>query len=332
MKIQNILITGGCGLIGSFLVDYIIKNTSNVKLYILDNMSRGKLEYLQSLPNDRIELLKCDIMECEKYRDIINKCSVVYHAASKVLGIGYSVKNHYDMLIYNDRMTNSLLDCLLESSNLEHFVVISSSCIYDDDMPNTVKEEEGFIGIPEKANLGYGMAKRYLEGKAGIFAKEKDVKLTIFRPFNVYGECYTWAGENSQGLPSLVKKVLDNDGKIEIWGSGSQRRNYMHAYDCARIIADVTEKRENIASQSEVYNVGIMDTTSLKDLALKMCAVYNIEPKFTFLTDMPEGRLVKSADMTKLNNIIPNYDKSLITLEKGLALMKHWYLSNFTNE
>ena len=91
-----------------------------------------------------------------------------------------------------------------------------------------------FRGEPERANRGFGWAKRFLEQKCRIYAAETGVRMVIARPFNVYGERYNWAGDHSQAISMLVKKVMDGDSPVTIWGSGDQRRNYMHASDCAR--------------------------------------------------------------------------------------------------
>ena len=317
---KNIIITGGLGLIGSHLSDILVEKGCNIN--IIDNGYRGKIEYLQ-YPN-RVNLIKKDIIDLTK-DDAVENVDKVFHLASKVLGIGYSAKNHQDMLFYNDEMTNRFFGYLDHFKNLKHLVVVSSSCVYDDDL-ETTPEKSGALGQPEIANLGYGLAKRFLEQKSILWAREHGVKLTIVRPFNIYGERYTWAGHFSQGLPSIVKRTLDNQGEIEIWGTGAQRRNYIHAFDCARIIIDIVNTKHQ---SGEVFNIGIEQTISLKELAELICKLYNIKPQFSFRPDMPEGRLVKSAEVVKLAKYLPDFDRSLISLEEGLLRMGEWYYKTF---
>jgi nucleoside-diphosphate-sugar epimerase len=321
-KGKNIIITGGLGLIGSYLSDILVEKNYNVS--IIDNKYRGKLEYLKY--PDRINLIEKDIINLTK-DDIIEDTDTVFHVASKVLGIGYSAKNHEDMLFYNDEMTNKFFGYLNHFKNLKHLIVVSSSCVYDDNLEIT-PEELGMDGQPEIANLGYGLAKRFLEQKSTLWARERNVKLTIVRPFNIYGERYTWAGQFSQGLPSVVKRTLDNQGKIEIWGTGAQRRNYIHAFDCANIMLDIANTEHE---SGEIFNIGIKETISLKELAELMCELYDIKPDFLFRHDMPEGRLIKSAEVTKLEKYLPNFNKNLISLEEGLLKMKEWHNKNFNN-
>lgn len=321
---SSTIVTGGLGLIGSYLSDLLVENNYNVT--IIDNKYRGKAEYLKY--PDKINLIEKDIMELGDENDV-NNLETVFHVASKVLGIGYSAKNHQDMMIYNDKMTNSLFDYLdRHLKSLKNLIIISSSCVYDDSLSECI-EHLGSEGMPEKANLGYGLAKRFLEQKSILWAKENNIKLTIIRPFNIYGERYTWAGEFSQGLPSLVKKILDNNGKLEIWGTGSQRRNYIHARDCANLILDISSSNKK---SGEIFNLGIQETISLKELAEKMCSLYNIKPEFIFRIDMPEGRLEKSSNELKVLKLLTNnFKKNLITLDEGLLRMREWYCTNFKN-
>ena len=317
----NVFVTGGAGLIGSYLVDLLCEKNINVK--VIDNLYRGKKDYISNF--NKIKFIEADILDVKKYSNEIENIDTVFHLASKVLGIGYSNANHSEMLLYNDKMTNSLLEALENVKKLKHLVIISSSCIYDDNGPDTVSED-CLDGSPEKANLGYGLAKRFLEEKAKVWCKEKNIKLTVLRPFNIYGERYTWAGENSQGLPSLVKKIMDNNGNIEIWGSGNQSRTYLHAKDCARIIFTLAQNNDK---DFNVFNVGLKETLSLKTLAELMCSIYNIQPNFTFRTDKPEGRFIKSADERKIESYYPSFKKDLLSIENGLARMKDWYLKTF---
>ena len=99
---------------------------------------------------------------------------------------------------------------------------MSSSCVYDDNSPDYTPELEVFHGKPETANKGYGWAKRFLEQKATLFSEEMNIPIVIPRPFNIYGEKYCWAGEYSQAIPMLVKRILDGDNPyiyLGLWKS-----------------------------------------------------------------------------------------------------------------
>ena len=119
---------------------------------------------------------------------------------------------------------------------------------------------------------------------------------------------------------------MESNKKLEIWGSGNQRRNYLHASDCAKIMYKIFKKK---FSKSPV-NVGYENTISVKELAKKICALTNKTPKFVYNIKRPEGRFVKSSDSKLLKKITSNY-KPAINLDKGLPLMIEWYKKNFRN-
>ncbi|MDA0110527.1 NAD(P)-dependent oxidoreductase [Vibrio sp. La 4.2.2] len=318
---NKVIVTGGAGLIGSYISDHLIKTGCDVT--VVDNLYRGRKEYLSN--EKSVTFIEKDIRELTS-GDAIEGVTQVIHTASKVLGIGYSASNQVEMMTHNDDITNALLSYLDHFPDLKELVIISSSCVYDDNVTDC-SDDSPLTGTPELANVGYGLAKRFLEDKCRLYAKERGLKLVVVRPFNIYGERYTWAGKNSQGLPSLVKKLLDNNGKLEIWGTGSQRRNYMHASDCARIICELPKLQ---TTDSGTYNVGLKETISLKELAERMCKLYGLEPEFVYLHDMPQGRLNKICDETSLRTLYPDYDDGLVSLDEGLLSMRQWYFKTFS--
>ncbi len=131
---KKVLVTGGAGLIGSCITDELIECGADV--VVLDNLYRGKKSYIKQVA--KTNFLQCDILDTASYREPLMEAQIVVHAASKVLGIGYSSKNHLDMMLHNDNMTNALFETLINSKKLEHLVVVSSSCVYDDNGPDMV--------------------------------------------------------------------------------------------------------------------------------------------------------------------------------------------------
>ena len=250
-------VTGGAGLIGSYLIDNLIKKYS--KVVVIDDFSTGQITNISHIIND-IELKKGDLENPEFCKKSLKGCDHIYHLASRAYGIGYSKDHQIEMLLHNERVTNNLIEGL-KFSNTESVLITSSSCVYDDNGPDTTPELPVFLDDPEFANRGYGWAKRFLEAKASILSREIDIKTIIVRPFNVFGERYKWRGKNSHTIPMLISKVFSDNNPVEVWGSGNQRRSYLHAYDCAKII----EKLFDSAYEKGPINVGLEKTISIKE-------------------------------------------------------------------
>jgi nucleoside-diphosphate-sugar epimerase len=319
LKNKHVVVTGGAGLIGSFLVERLL--AAGARVIVADDFSKGRRDYL-AVALDRIEIREGNLEHLDAMQRALAGADVICHLASRVFGIDYSAGNHLAILEHNERITNNLLHALARHS-VEHLLVVSSSCVYPDDAPTPLPELPTFTGEPEQANYGYGWAKRFLEQKIALLARETNVPLTIVRPFNIYGERYNWSGEASQAIPMLVKKVMDGDDPVVIWGSGSQRRNYLHSADCADALVALVER----GFQGTV-NIGTEETVTLRELVDSICRLSGRKPRIVTDAAKPEGRGIKAADSSRLRAAYPGFRVS-ISLDEGLRRMLGWYRATF---
>jgi nucleoside-diphosphate-sugar epimerase len=319
-KDRTVAVTGGAGLIGSFLVEWVV--AAGARVVVVDDFSKGQREYLAAVL-DRIDIREGDLEDRMFARRALAGADVVFHLASRAYGVGYGQGHHLEILQHNERITDNVLDAV-DRSRPAHLMVTSSSCVYDDDGPDTVPELPLFIGEPEKVNWGYGWAKRFLEQKATMYAREAGIPTTIVRPFNIYGERYSWVGQYSQAVPMLVKRVMDGEDPVVIWGSGQQRRSYIHASDCAAMMAALVARRH----VDGPVNLGTKETIAIADLVGLICRAAGRSPKITCDREKPEGRFVKSADMSRLQAVVPDFAPT-VDLPAGLGRMIEWYHRTF---
>jgi UDP-glucose 4-epimerase len=317
---KTVVVTGGAGLIGSYVVERLLERGARV--VVADDFSKGRRGHLAGAL-DRIAIREGDLEQAAAMARALEGAEMVVHLASRAYGIGYSSQNHLALLAHNERITNNLLD-VLAARPVQHLLVASSSCVYPAHGPDTLGELPVFLGEPEAANWGYGWAKRFLEQKAALVAQACAIPLTIVRPFNIYGERYRWLDAASQAIPMLVKKVLDGEDPVVVWGSGTQRRNYMHASDCAAVMADLVE-----AGFAGTVNIGSEETVSMLQLVDMICRLARRRPQIVTDESRPEGRRIKSCDATLLRKVSPGFDRR-ITLEQGLLRMIDWYATEFS--
>ena len=320
LKINKIAVLGGAGLIGSYLVEYLVKKKHNV--VVIDDFSKGKKDNLKKVIN-KIDIRCIDLEKKKNLHNVLKDCNIFFHLASRAYGVGYSTNNHTKILSHNEKITNNLISSL-DKIKVDYFQCVSSSCVYDDNGPKKISEEIYPKGKPEKANLGYGIAKRLLEKKIMLSSKRLKFPLSIVRPFNIYSERYNWVGQNSQAIPMIVKKIMESDKKIEIWGSGKQSRNYLHAKDCAIIMYKIFKKK----FVKSPINIGYENTISLKELSEMICRIAKKRLEFVYDVNKPEGRFIKSSNSKLLKKVTSGY-KPIIDLEEGLSLMIDWYKKNF---
>ena len=315
-KDKNVLVTGGNGFIGSFVVERLLKDGANVSI-----ASRTQKKFLTHVEND-IKFVKCDLLN---KNDALNACKdqdFVFHLASRVAGIGYNIEHSGTMMTENSIMSLNMLDAARES-NVERYQYVSSTCVYPREASIPTPEGEGMLGDPEPSNLGYGWAKRVGELQAKMHAKEFGMKVSIIRPMNAYGPRDDFDPETSHVIPALIRKIINAKTEVSIWGSGNQTRSFVYVEDVARGMLMTLEK----LTTPDPINIGSNEEIKIKDLVsmiVKITGRNDLQIKYD--TTKPEGQLRKTASTKKAEELIqfkPKY-----SLEEGLKHIIDWYRSS----
>lgn len=320
---KYVVVTGGLGLIGSFLCEELL--AVGAKVILIDDESKGSWQYIPHL-RESVEYCQGSLEDPKFAIDSLAGCDYVFHLASRPYGVGFSQKNNFEMFRFNDLINTNVLDAIAHHQP-QQALVVSSSCVYSDDSPTPMSDCLPITGEPERVNWGYGWAKRILEQKAFIYQKETGIPITVVRPFNIYGERYHWAGEKSQAIPMLTKRVMDGENPMLVWGSGNQRRNYLHATDCARAMMRLVEN----GYFERPVNIGREETVSVKDLVKRLATIARIELDVICDRSKPEGRFIKSADSKLLMAALGDDFSWDIDLHEGLPRMVDWYKLTFNS-
>ena len=320
---ERVAVTGGLGLIGSFVCDELLARGARVT--VIDDESKGGWTYCGHL-RGKVEHRKGTLEDAQFAEAALADADAVIHLASRTCGVGYSSKNHLGLFEQNNRVTANVL-AAIRRHRPKHVLVTSSSCVYSDDDPTPMDDELPWSGEPEQVNRGYGWAKRLLEQMAHVFCSELGIGLTVVRPVNVYGERYHWMGENSQALPMLTRRIMTGENPLVIWGSGRQRRSYVHAADCARIMVELVAR----GWSGGPVNIGSEETISLPEAARLIAAKAGREVQFQFDPSRPEGRLIKSASSSRLRECLGVETGPLwrVGVEAGLGRMVDWHRATF---
>ena len=318
---KTVAVTGGLGLIGSFLCEELC--SAGAKVVLIDDESKGSWKYIPGL-RARVEFRKADLADPRAAVQSLAGAEFVFHLASRAYGVGFSQKNNFEMFRFNDLVNTNALDAIA-ANRPRQALVVSSSCVYPDDGPTPMSDCQPVTGEPERVNWGYGWAKRILEQKVVIYQKETGIQFTVVRPFNIYGENYNWVGESSQAIPMLTKRVLDGESPLVVWGSGNQRRNYIHALDCARVMMRLVEN----GYFERPINIGREETVSVKDLVQRLATLSGKKLELVFDRTKPEGRFIKSADSKLLLAALGEDFEWRVDLQDGLKRMIGWHQRTF---
>lgn len=315
---KKVLVTGGAGFIGSHLAERLVER--NAIVTVLDNLQNGKKENLDSVKNK----IKFILGDCGDYNTAIRACKsqdIVMNLAARVGGIEYNRTHQATMLSDNLLLGTVILEAA-RKTGAEWFLVVSSACVYPRNCSIPTPEFEGFLDEPEPTNGGYGWAKRMAEKLGVYYAQEFGMKVGIVRPYNCYGPRDHFDPDTSHVIPALIKRVLDGENPVKVWGTGNQTRAFLYVEDLAEGMMLAVEKY----SKPDPINLGTDEEISIKDLIKKIIYLSGVNAQIEFDTSKPDGSPRRNSDNKKAKEKIRF--KAKTKLDEGLKKTIKWYRKN----
>jgi len=316
---KKVLVTGGCGFIGTNFIDYLMENT-DWKVSVLDNLSVGKFEYLGSIENyseDRIEFTEGDIRDKEAVETAISDCQVVVHLAAQT-GVIPSVENPKEDADINIIGTLNLLKASVDNE-IERFAQASSAA------PLGEQEQPVHEGKVPRPLAPYGASKLACEGYCSAFAASYSLQTTALRFSNVYGP-NSW--HKGSVVAKFIRQILDGE-QLTIYGDGEQTRDFIHTKDISQAIyRSLTEDLEN---DFELFQLGTGEETSVNELyeiIEEKLAGYDIDSPGVAHGDERAGEILRSyADVSKAKEML-GYEPQ-VDLSEGIDETIEWFMENY---
>jgi len=230
------------------------------------------------------------------------KPDYVFLAAAKVGGILANNTYKADFLY-----ENLMIECNIIHQSYVHKVkkllFLGSSCIYPKLAPQPIKEEYLLTGTLETTNEPYAVAKIAGIKMCEFYREQYGCSFISAMPTNLYGPNDNYDLKNSHVLPALLRKIheakISKLPEVEIWGSGTPLREFLHVDD----LADACYFLMKNYNESGFVNVGSNKEISIRELAELIKTVVNYDVKFKFNNSKPDGTPRKLMDSTKLNNL-----------------------------
>jgi len=314
---RRVFVTGGAGFIGSRLVESLVDLEASVTVAVHPELTETPSRLLDIA--DRIRIRQVELGSETALLPHLAGIDVVLHLAGKTgPGVLLSSQNQARMLYENLRPFLSVLEAS-RRAGVGRFLVCSSACIYPRDAHNPISEDDGFMGMPEPANEGYGMAKRYQEYAGAQYARDYGMHVAIARLFNTYGPGDHFDARASHVIPALIGKALEATDTIEVWGTGEATRSFLYLDDCVRGLIAVAER----APAAVPINIGPAGSTTIRELAgliARCCGKPHLKLKFD--TSKPEGQVFRSADISRAERLLGF--RPAVTLEEGLRRTLAW--------
>lgn len=226
----------------------------------------------------------------------------VFLAAAKVGGIHanntYRADFIYDNLVIQANIIHQSFRC-----GVKKLLFLGSSCIYPKLAPQPMQEESLLTGLLEVTNEPYAIAKIAGIKMCQAYRQQYGCNFISLMPTNLYGPNDNYDLLNSHVLPALISKFYtakeQHFPSVEIWGSGTPKREFLHVDDLADACYFLMEKYNS----KEIINVGTGFDLSIKDLAILIQKCVGYKGNIHFNADQPDGTPRKLLDTSKINNL-----------------------------
>lgn len=309
----TVLVTGGCGLIGSTIIDRLIREEGVAEIRIVDNLTRGtRANIAWAQQHGNVELIERDIRNAAAIRPYFDGVDVVFHqAAIRITACAEQWQECQDVLV--NGTFNVVNACV--AAGVQKLVAASSASVYGlaDDFPTT----EAHV-LYNNRTL-YGAAKIANEALYRAFADMTGLNYVALRYFNVYGPRMDVFGKYTEVLIRWLE-CLERDEAPKIFGDGRQTMDFVYVDDVAR--ANILAAKSAVTD--EVFNVASGRETSLLELLrtlLRVVGREDVEPAF-----LPERSVNpvprRLADTSKAARLL-GYTAQ-VGLADGLCRLVNW--------
>jgi nucleoside-diphosphate-sugar epimerase len=316
---KRVLVTGGASFIGSHLIDLLVEKGAKC-VTVVDDLSSGRVENIAShLKGGRASLVRADLLAPGVALDVVEDIDVVFHLAAIHGGRGY-VDLHQAACAQNFVLDGLLIKAAHEAG-VEKFVFASSGCVYPNYLQQDVTQElyltEEMAGPPSDADNLYGWAKLMGEWTLQAYYRDFGMKSASCRFFTVYGE----RGIENHAVIAMIARAFLHENPFEVWGDGTQIRNWTYVGDIVRGMVLAAERIEDGAA----VNLGTMERTQVIEAVTEVLRYTGRKAEIKFRPDMPTGpknRVASNELARKLLGWTPN-----VSFIDGLHRTTDWYFA-----
>ena len=268
---DRILLTGGAGMVGRNILEHPESN------------------HFEILAPTSSEL---DLANYEAVLSYINsfKPNFIVHAAGRVGGIQANIANPVEFLESNISINRNIIMAAYHSG-VSNFLNLASTCMYPRNAENPLREDMILKGELEPTNEGYALAKITATRLCQYIRREKpDMQYKTIIPCNLYGRHDKFNPKHSHLVPAVIRKIhlakANGDEKVEIWGDGMARREFMYAGDLADA---VIKALGDLSALPDLMNCGVGRDHTIKSYYEAVAEVIGWDGTFTYDLSKPVG-------------------------------------------
>lgn len=315
----NILVTGGSGMVGMTLKQYLTYTEPADKFFFISSN-----EYDLTNMNE--------VEECFSER----KYDKIIHLAALVGGLYKNMNNNAEMLMKNLQININIIEAC-HKYDINRGIFCLSSCIYPKNPSKYPMTEEQLLeSEPHDSNEGYAYAKRMLAVLCNHYNRDYGREYICVSPVNLYGPLDNFNIENGHVIPGLIHRMYltkhqiepYNKDYFEVYGSGIAKRQFLFVQDFCSIILKLLH---NKSIKNGIYNACDDNEYTIKEVVLLISKRMDYdENKIIYNTDYSDGIIKKTVSNDKLKQVMSNLN--FINIEDGLKQTCNWFIANYNNQ
>jgi len=297
----RVLVTGGGGFLGSHLVERLEGEGHDV-------FAARRADYDLTSTDDAARMFEDAEPE------------LVYHLAAEVGGIGANRANPGRYWYANLAMGLNVLE-QARLAETPKVVISGTVCAYPKFGPVPFREETLWDGYPEETNAPYGVAKKAILVGAQAYREQYGLNAIFLLPTNLYGPRDNFDLETSHVIPALVRKMVEAEDEVVLWGDGSPTREFLYVDDCVEGFVLAAERYDG----REPVNLGASREISIRELAEVIADVTGYRGRIVWDETKPNGQPRRSVDGGRARELFGFEART--HLRDGIERTVAWYRS-----
>lgn len=311
---KRILVLGASGFIGRNCVEYFLK-----KNYTVSGV------YFQNKPkfSKKIKLYKHDLKKEKGLNKIFNNIDILIQAAATTSGAKDIVSKPF-IHVNNNAIINSVVTSVAFETKIPRIINFSCTVMYKSSK-KPLKESQFYPDKILSNYFGAAWMKIYVEKLCEFYSRFGVNKFTLIRHSNIYGPYDKFDLKKSHVFGATISKFMNQKNKfIEVWGNGSEERNFLYIDDLMNFIDLVIKKQKK---NYGIYNLGNNKSISIKNLVIKIRNISKNKIPIIFNLKKPTLKININIDSSKAKKEFGWKQK--ISLEKGIKKTINWYKENY---